>query len=48
MGREREKKLKCGSHDMIVGIERRYREWMSAEKLNIENRKSMTRTEYSI
>ena len=43
-----EKKLKCGSHDMVVGIERRYREWMGAEKLNIENRISMTRMEYSI
>ena len=53
-GEEREKwggsgkKLKCGSHDMVVGIERRYSECMGAEKLNIENRISMTRTEYSI
>ena len=33
---------------VVVGIERRYREWMGAEKLNIENRISMTRTEYCI
>ena len=37
-GEEREKwggsgkKLRCGSHGVVVDIERRYREWMSAEE----------------
>ena len=28
----------CGPHQMVVGIEERYRVWMSAAKLNIKER----------
>ena len=35
MGREW-KKLKCGSHGVVVDIERRYKEWMDAEERDIE------------
>ena len=37
----------CGPHQMVVGIEERYRVWMSAAKLNIKERIFMTRHEYS-
>jgi hypothetical protein len=32
---------------MVVGIEERYRGWMSAEKLNTEERILMNRQKYS-
>ena len=43
-----EKKLKCGSHGVVIDIERRYREWMNAKERGIEQRILMIRTEYSV
>ena len=45
--KKRKKNSKVWVPHVVVGIERRYRELMGAEKLNIELRILMTRMKYS-